>query len=225
MTQVTGRTEQQRDFWSRVARNYDRGVDGTIGPRTRPMLRERIAKENSLGRLVEFGCGTGFHTGALAAKATQVLATDLSPGMLDVARAHVHNANVTFDIQDIQQTSLPDASFDTAFVGMVIHFTEASRTLAELHRILKPGGRLILLNPDPKALSRFNNLRATVRMIYHGITRWRAKPPKDFAHMLGERELIDLIQNAGFTQVGSETFKDPTRTSYIPIEYIHAVRR
>jgi ubiquinone/menaquinone biosynthesis C-methylase UbiE len=224
MNAEQNRLEDQRQFWSRVAQNYDGGVDATIGPRTRPMLRERVGKEGRLGRLVEFGCGTGFHTDTLAAKADQVVATDLAPGMLDVARSRVRAGNITFEIQDIQQTSLPDASFDTSFVGMVIHFTDPRRTLAEMHRVLKPGGRLILLNPDPKALGWFDGIRARVRMIFQGITRWRVKPPKDFAHMLGERELCDLIQAAGFSDVQAESFKDESRSSYIPVEYIRAVK-
>jgi ubiquinone/menaquinone biosynthesis C-methylase UbiE len=78
-------TNEQREFWSKVAQKYDRIVDLQIGPMTRSMVRERVAKEDRLGNLVEFGCGTGFYTEVLAGKADSVLATDLSPGMLELA--------------------------------------------------------------------------------------------------------------------------------------------
>ena len=68
----------QIQFWSRAARNYDRVVDLQIGPATRSMIRERIEKEAALGNVAELGCGTGFHTLALASKADSVVATDLS---------------------------------------------------------------------------------------------------------------------------------------------------
>jgi hypothetical protein len=52
-------TEQkQREFWSDVARDYDRVVDLQIGPRMRSLVRERLAREGRLGRMAEFGCGT-----------------------------------------------------------------------------------------------------------------------------------------------------------------------
>ena len=54
--------DQQSQFWSKAARNYDRVVDLQIGPATRLMVRERIGKEAALGKVAEFGCGTGFYT-------------------------------------------------------------------------------------------------------------------------------------------------------------------
>jgi ubiquinone/menaquinone biosynthesis C-methylase UbiE len=69
---------EQREFWSTVAQKYDRVVDLQIGPATRSMVRERVAKEDRLGKLAEFGCGTGFYTQVLANKADKVVATDIS---------------------------------------------------------------------------------------------------------------------------------------------------
>jgi len=61
---------QQREFWSKIANNYDRVVDLQIGGQTRRMVRERLAKEGALGSTVEFGCGTGFIPRRLRAKRT-----------------------------------------------------------------------------------------------------------------------------------------------------------
>ena len=58
----------QAEFWSNVADRYDRVVDLQIGGKTRSMVRERVARERELGRLVEFGCGTAFYTEVLAPK-------------------------------------------------------------------------------------------------------------------------------------------------------------
>jgi SAM-dependent methyltransferase len=116
--------DDQREFWSSVAQKYDRVADLQIGGRTRLLLRERLEKEQPLGNLVEFGCGTGFFTSVLARKAATVIATDLSPEMLALARERVRAENVTFQPQDCQRTSFSDGSFDTAFLGLVIQ-TEA----------------------------------------------------------------------------------------------------
>jgi predicted TPR repeat methyltransferase len=69
---------EQMEFWSTFAQKYDRVVDLQIGPATRSMVRERVAKEDRLGKLAEFGCGTGFYTQVLANKADKVVATDIS---------------------------------------------------------------------------------------------------------------------------------------------------
>jgi 2-polyprenyl-3-methyl-5-hydroxy-6-metoxy-1,4-benzoquinol methylase len=88
--------DEQAEFWSKVAQRYDRVADLQIGGKTRSLVWQRVVQEGTLGRLVEFGCGTGFYTNVLASKADTVLATDISPGMLELAKQHVKVANVTF---------------------------------------------------------------------------------------------------------------------------------
>src|SRR5437870_3061521 len=102
-------SNEHSEFWSKIAQNYDDVVELQIGPQTRLMARERLAAEGPLGRVVEFGCGTGFYTTMLASKANSVLATDLAPGMLAVAKQRTQATNVRFQEQDCQRTSLPDA--------------------------------------------------------------------------------------------------------------------
>ncbi len=82
-------TTEQAEFWSKVGERYDCVADLQIGGKTRSMVRERVAREGDLQRLVEFGCGTGFYTEVLACKADTLLATDISPGMLDLAKHQV----------------------------------------------------------------------------------------------------------------------------------------
>src|SRR5262245_29642157 len=152
----------QKEFWSTVAQKYDRVVDLQIGGTTRSMVRERVTKEGRLGEVVEFGCGTGFYTPLLAAKSDRVIATDIAPGMLAVAKKRIKTSNVTFQLEDCQVTSFPDEMFNTAFISLVIHFTEPAKTLAEMRRILKPRGLLIILNLDPGALTGVDRVRCLI---------------------------------------------------------------
>jgi ubiquinone/menaquinone biosynthesis C-methylase UbiE len=85
---------EQREFWSTGAQKYDQVVDLQIGPATRAMVRERVTKEGRLSKLAEFGCGTGFYTQALAGKADSVVATDISPGMLALAKERIKAASL-----------------------------------------------------------------------------------------------------------------------------------
>jgi ubiquinone/menaquinone biosynthesis C-methylase UbiE len=217
--------DDQREFWSSVAQKYDRVADLQIGGRTRLLLRERLEKEQPLGNLVEFGCGTGFFTSVLARKAATVIATDLSPAMLALARERVRAENVTFQPQDCQRTSFSDGSFDTAFLGLVIHFTEPRVTLREMHRIVRVGGTIIIVNVDVQALAGLDRLRAFARMLFHGVIGYQTRPPKRFGrNMLTERELCELLRETGFEVVGSEAVKDASRSSNIPVEYVRARR-
>jgi ABC-2 type transport system ATP-binding protein len=217
--------DQQSQYWSKVARKYDYVVDLQIGGKTRSLVRERLAKEKRLGTLVEFGCGTGFYTGVLAEKADSVVATDISPGMLAVAKEQIKAENVKFQLEDCQKTSFLDGVFDTAFLSLVIHFTEPEKTLAEMRRVLKPGGTLIITNLDPGALNILNRIRCAGRVIYYGLARFRAKPPKGSAdHLLTEEQLCGLLRKSGFEVLGQETITDTSRSSNIPVDYIRAVK-
>jgi len=218
--------DEHRAFWSRVAPKYDGVVDRQIGSSTRALLRDRLAKEGRLGDLLELGCGTGFYTSVLAEKADAVMATDLSPGMLALARASSTAPNVTFRVEDCQRTSFPDGGFDTAFMSLVLHFTEPEATLTEVRRVLKPGGTLIILNLDMPALRGLDRVRCVARVVYRGATGYRVKPPKRFgSNVMTEEQLRRVLDTVGFDVVHAETVRDTSRSSNIPVEYIRAVTR
>lgn len=218
-------SSEQQHYWSKVAERYDRVVDLQIGPKTRSLVLERVKQEERLRNLVEFGCGTGYYTAVLASKADSVVATDVSPGMLSLARRQISSANVLFQIEDAQKTSFQNNAFDTAFLSLVIHFTEPEKTLAEMHRILKTGGTLILANLDPLALNVLNRVRCVIRIVYQGVLGYRAKPPKGFGkNVMSEERICELLFTTGFKVLSAETIKDGSRASYIPIEYIRAVK-
>ena len=217
--------DEPSEFWSKVAKQYDQVVDVQIGSKTRSMVRKRVAKENRLGNLVELGCGTGFYTPVLAAVADSVVATDLSTGMIAFAKQRTSAANVKFQPEDCERTSFPAASFETAFISLVMHFTEPSKTVAEMHRILKPCGTLIIANLDPLALKGLARLRCRARILYHGLVGYRTKPPKGFGkNLMTGDQLCELLEKSGFQVLSTETIKDPSRSSNIPVQYVRAVR-
>jgi len=217
--------DEQSQYWSAVARKYDYVVDLQIGGKTRALIRERVSRENGLGALVEFGCGTGFYTDILSARADSLIATDFSSGMLALAKERVTAPNLIFQVEDCQKTSFRDGTFDTAFMSLVIHFTDPSKTLAEMHRILKPGGTLIIANLDPAALKPIQRFRCWVRIIFNGIARFRVKSPKGLGRQtLTVEQLCARLRDAGFEVPNWVSIRDGSRSSNIPVEYLKAMK-
>jgi ubiquinone/menaquinone biosynthesis C-methylase UbiE len=97
------------------------------------------------GPVLDVGCGTGFATAELARLGVAVSGVDLSPGMLDVARRQL--PELTFEVGSM--LALPHA--DGAFGGVVAWYStihvpdpDLPTALAELARVLRPGGHLLL---------------------------------------------------------------------------------
>jgi hypothetical protein len=94
-----------------------------------------------------------------------------------------------------------------------------------MHRILKSGGLLIIANLDPMALSGLDRLRSVIRILYHGFTGYRVKPPKGLGqNAMSEKRLCEQLERSGFRVVSTETLRDSSRSSNIPIEYVRSVK-
>jgi SAM-dependent methyltransferase len=100
-------------------------------------------------RVLDAGCGPGEHSIRVARLGRRVHAIDISSAMLEEARRRVQASGlarrIRFQRQDLTRLELRDASFRYVFCwGVVIHIREIDQALAELARVLAPGGRLAL---------------------------------------------------------------------------------
>lgn len=102
--------------------------------------------------VLDFGCGTGYGTAGLAEVATRITGVDIAPEAIAHARQHYRRDNLEFrDIGSIEDTDLPfaDDSFDVVVSFQVVeHVHAVDRYLAEIRRVLRPGGTFLCVTPD-----------------------------------------------------------------------------
>jgi ubiquinone/menaquinone biosynthesis C-methylase UbiE len=123
------------------------------------LLEYRLALVRSLARprptdvLLDLGCGNGHHLCALGPEVTRGIGIDVSPGMIDLARARLRTshskANLTFEVGDAEKLKgIADRSIDLAIcIGAFEHMLDKRAVLASIHRVLKFGGRFFCLTP------------------------------------------------------------------------------
>lgn len=98
--------------------------------------------------VLEVGCGTGVHARLLAAAGARVSAVDLTPTAIELTKRRLELAGLEADVREADAEALPfaDASFDFVWSWGVVHHSESTdRVVAEIARVLRPGGRLALM--------------------------------------------------------------------------------
>ena len=98
--------------------------------------------------VLELGCGTGSFTRELARSGADVVAIDVSPELLEIAKANYSAPNVQYQIQNAYELSYPDAAFDSVVGSSVLHHLEIGAALREIYRVLKPGGGISFTEPN-----------------------------------------------------------------------------
>ena len=168
---------------------------------------KHLDREEAVG--LDLGCGTGWHVKRLHELGfRRVFGLDNSVAQLNKAR---HNAGVEESylcLSDIRHLPCADASIDFAYAINVIHHLESraeqEATLAEIHRVIKPGGLFFLheINTtNPVMAFYMNYIFPRVKRIDNGLENWI--PPE----MLGNLPGFELISMEFFTFVPDFTPK------------------
>jgi len=139
-------TSRQRRVWNRAAADYDDKIAGA----ERGLLRG--AREwiggRAAGQVLEVAIGTG-RSIPFYADAVSLTGIDLSPEMLALARARADALGRAVDLREGDAENLPfdDASFDTVVCELALcSIPRPDAAIAEMARVLRPGGRLLLLD-------------------------------------------------------------------------------
>ncbi len=123
-------------------------------------------------RILDAGCGTGPLLAALRDRGAIVTGFDKSAAMLELARRRL-GAGADLQVADLgSPLPFPDGTFDDAIASLVLHYLEDwGPALAELRRVLKPGGRLMVSVDHPFAIALMHR-DAGRKANYFGISNW-----------------------------------------------------
>lgn len=152
-----------RDMFALVARKYDQ-ANSVLSLGIHHLWRNRVVRAVNLQpgeRALDCATGTGDLAVKLKAscKQAQVIGTDFCDEMLQRApqKARDYRVNVQFLIADVMQLPFPDGSFDAVTISFGIrNVADPRRAIQEMARVLKPNGRLIILEfgqPDIPIIS------------------------------------------------------------------------
>ena len=189
--------------------NYVHGYSVTEGDRlvdqatTLTSLLHHDTQYPAGSLVLEPGCGVGAQTVTLAANSpeTSFVSTDISDESLALAKERVVAAgfsNVVFQREDVFRLSFPDAHFDHVFVCFLLeHVAEPERALAELRRVLKPGGSITVIEGDHGSAFFHPDSEYARRAIQCLVRLQQA----DGGDALIGRRLYPLVSQAGFREV------------------------
>jgi SAM-dependent methyltransferase len=155
--------------------------------------------------ILDVACGPGIVTAGLAAQARAVVAFDLTPEMLLQARDRCAKAgltNVTFKQGNATSLPFPDNSFDGVVTRLSVHHFDAPRlVLAEMFRVLRPGGKFVLADVVSSADAAEAELHNAIEVL------------RDPSHvrMLPVAELTAMISDAGFAIEAQSTWDQPRK--------------
>ncbi|HST55502.1 MAG TPA: methyltransferase domain-containing protein [Solirubrobacteraceae bacterium] len=210
-----------REQWQEAAAAWDRWgptLESWLGPATEAMLDGAGVQPGA--RVLDVAAGAGGQTLTAARRVGpggHVLATDISPVILEYAADAARDAGLAnVEIRELDGESLAgveDASFDAVIsrVGL-IYFPDQQGALAEIRRVLRPGGRVAAVVYSTPENNRFFSTPV-------GIIRRRAElgpplpgQPGPFS-LGGEGALADAYEQAGFHDVQVQVVPSPLRMS------------
>jgi ubiquinone/menaquinone biosynthesis C-methylase UbiE len=171
--------------FDRWAARYDRSFlqQRVFEPVHRAMIRAIGPLDGGL--VLDVGCGTGTLTMSLARESARTIGVDPAPRMVAKAMGKRSGSSARFLVASAESLPFADSSFQAATASLTVHhWRDAARGLAELGRVIRPGGRLVIAEIDLPGPA-----RSLLRLVGSSHAGW------------SRRELAGFLYRAGFSQV------------------------
>ena len=203
---IAARRTKSQEFFSSSAGQWDKLRDEQFGDRFH--LSALAAFADPEWTIGDLGCGTGQVSAAVAPFVTRVIAVDGSAAMLQAAKKRLHGVgNVDLRRGELEALPIDAAKLDAATLMLVLHHVpEPERAIGEVARVLKPGGRVLVVDMLPHDRESY---RQQMGHVWLGF---------------GEAQIERLLTAAGFTEVRVVPLP-PDRRAKGPALFAAAARR
>jgi len=158
-------------------------------------LRKKLLSK-ATGKILDVACGTGLNIPMFPA-GSEITAVDLSPNMLEIARANAtkHGLKVNLAVMDAEHLEFPDGSFDTVVSTLsTCTFPDPVKALREMKRVCRRNGLILLLehgHSNLPWLANFQDRNEYKHFQEHAGCRWN-------------QDSLDLVQSAGIKVLRSK---------------------
>ena len=178
------RKDRTRAYFDELAGKFGRHY---VPGRSWKALAEGLLKILNFNVVADLGAGEGTLSQLLAQRAQHVIAIDHSKKMVAFGKKLAREndlPNLEYRLGDIESPPIDDKSVDLAFLSQALHHAaNPARALQEVHRILKPRGRLVILDLLQHSFDKARELYADTHLGF------------------AEVEIADLLEDAGFKNV------------------------
>lgn len=152
--------------------------------------------------ILDVGCGTGVYLDFYQRHKCNLYGIDTSPAMLDLAKERLGD-KAELHLGSAADMPYPDAFFDLVVSMLVIHEIDHPlrlEILGEIKRVLKPGGRVLLIDFNPGRPESFKGWRSKATILFSEIAAGR-EHFKNYRHFMSIGGLPTLLESAGFSVV------------------------
>lgn len=192
-------TASDARFWDKISRKYAKDAIADLGGYERTLDRTRALLKPA-DQVLELGCGTGSTALRLAGDVRRYLATDLSAGMIAIAREKQAASPIpalAFQIATVEASTLETGRFNAVLGFNYLHMVRGlPGTLRRIHTLLAPGGLFISKTP---CLGDMNPLLSLFLL-----PAMRAIGRAPYVSVFSQAELCKLVSSAGFDILATE---------------------
>jgi demethylmenaquinone methyltransferase/2-methoxy-6-polyprenyl-1,4-benzoquinol methylase len=207
---LSKKPQQVAEMFDGVAKNYDKAND-LLSFGSARIWRKKVAKlvNSQPGQtILDLAAGTGSSSGAFVRDGVRVVAADFSQGMLEEGRKR--HPELEFVYADAAKLPFADKEFDTVTISFGIRNVEKTEVaLAEMLRVLKPGGKLVVCEFSRIPNKLMHSLyRFYLRNILPTLSALVSKTPEAYSYLAesidawpSQTQLVKIIETAGFESV------------------------
>lgn len=178
--QVEWTREKSSRWWDQTSsRHQDRYFSQRYGAAIIVLVQLFGVRNLRRGQVLDFGCGSGYLLDALLARNIPCAGADFSEDSVAVVEKRLGDNSLFHGVQLVRRlpTDIPDGSYDTVFLIEAIEHLlddDLEVTLTELHRILRPGGVVVVTTPNDEQLTQAESICPDCGCIFHPVQHVRS---------------------------------------------------